>query len=336
MSQTQSSGLPLGGTGLTAESYAAFVAAEYLGEYVRGGGAAVRFVVTGSDEVALRWHQQLASVAAGAGYLYLAAEAGEVRVHLIDQLYAAIARQLDWPDLARRQLAGAWEQLGLPARDLDSLSVAAVAERHDVDAREAARSMRRELEGTLLRDPSLAREFRLAVLRLCQAELGTGDVTAAEAQAVLSWLRVEPVALRELRSASLYARIGRHNARSMLVSLAAWRARVAGAGLVLDVDLSRLAISRRPPVEQRLGFYYSKSAVLDAYEVLRQLIDATDALRGVFVAVAIPPQLASDETRGLPAYSALQLRVVDEVRDRRRANPFAAMVRLETRLEATT
>lgn len=336
MSQTQSSGLPLGGTGLTAESYAAFVAAEYLGEYVRGGGAAVRFVVTGSDEVAVRWHQQLASAAAGAGYLYLAAEAGEVRVHLIDQLYAAVARHIDWPDLARRQVAGAWEQLGLPAPDPDSLSVAAVAERHEVDAREAARSMRRQLEGTLLRDPSLAREFRLAVLRLCQAELGTGEVTAAEAQAVLSWLRVEPVALRELRSASLYARIGRHNARSMLVSLAAWRARVAGAGLVLDVDLARLAISRRPPVEQRLGFYYSKAAVLDAYEVLRQLIDATDALRGTFVAVALPPQLASDETRGLPAYSALQLRVVDEVRDRRRANPFAAMVRLETRLEATT
>jgi len=337
VSQTQSSGLPLGGTGLTAESYAAFVAAEYLGEYVRGGGAAVRFVVTGSDEVAVRWHQQLASAAAGAGYLYLAAEAGEVRVHLIDQLYAAVARHIDWPDLARRQVAGAWEQLGLPAPDPDSLSVAAVAERHEVDAREAARSMRRQLEGTLLRDPSLAREFRLAVLRLCQAELGTGEVTAAEAQAVLSWLRVEPVALRELRSASsLYARIGRHNARSMLVSLAAWRARVAGAGLVLDVDLARLAISRRPPVEQRLGFYYSKAAVLDAYEVLRQLIDATDALRGTFVAVALPPQLASDETRGLPAYSALQLRVVDEVRDRRRANPFAAMVRLETRLEATT
>ena len=69
--------------------------------------------------------------------------------------------------------------------------------------------------------------------------------------------------------------------------------------------------------------------------MLRQLVDATDSLRGVLVAVALPPQLVSDDARGLPAYSALQLRVVDEVRDRRRANPFAALVRLETRLEAT-
>jgi len=87
-------------------------------------------------------------------------------------------------------------------------------------------------------------------------------------------------------------------------------------------------------VEARSGVYYSKAAVLDAYEVLRQLVDATDQLRGVLVAVTLPPELVSDEARGLPAYSALQLRVVDEVRDRRRANPFASLVRLETRLEA--
>lgn len=323
------------GPSMTAESYAEFVAKEYLADYARGGGAAVRFVVTGNDEVAVPWHQRLASAAADEGYLYVAVQASEVRVHLIDQLYASVARGVDWSDLARRQVRSAWEQLGLPAPDRAELSVAAVAEHHDVDPREAARSMRRQLEATLLRDPSLAREFRLAILRVCQAELGTGDASTQERDAVLSWLRVEPVALRDLRSASLYARIGRHNARSMLVSLAAWRTRVAGTGLVIDVDLDRLAVSRRPPLGERDGCYYTKTAVLDAYEVLRQLVDATDTLRGVFVAVALPPQLVSDDTRGLPAYSALQLRVVDEVRDRRRANPFAALVRLETKLEVT-
>ena len=79
-----------------------------------------------------------------------------------------------------------------------------------------------------------------------------------------------------------------------------------------------------------MGQYYSKAAVLDAYEVVRQLVDATDVLRNVFIAVTLPPEMVTDEARGLPAYSALQQRVVDEVRDRRRANPFAALVRLET------
>ena len=79
-----------------------------------------------------------------------------------------------------------------------------------------------------------------------------------------------------------------------------------------------------------------KAAALDAYEVLRQFIDATDELRGVLVIAVVPPQLMTDEQRGMPAYTALQLRVADEVRDRRRANPFAALVRLEVRLEAVS
>jgi hypothetical protein len=66
----------------------------------------------------------------------------------------------------------------------------------------------------------------------------------------------------------------------------------------------------------------------------RQFIDATDELRGVLVIAMVPPELMTDEARGLPAYTALQLRVADEVRDRRRANPFAALVRLEVRLKA--
>jgi hypothetical protein len=68
--------------------------------------------------------------------------------------------------------------------------------------------------------------------------------------------------------------------------------------------------------------------------VLRQLIDATDDFEGLFVAVLLPPDLVTDEARGLPAYTALQLRVADEVRDRRRPNPYATLVRLGVRQEA--
>ena len=103
---------------------------------------------------------------------------------------------------------------------------------------------------------------------------------------------------------------------------------------MLHLDLTRLAEARRPPLAERTGIYYSKAAVLDAYELLRQLIDATDDLEGTLVVALVPPQLVTDENRGLPSYAALQLRVADEVRDARRANPFSSLVRLEVRLEA--
>lgn len=332
MTELHGSGAPLGGTGLGVEDYAAFLRAEYLGDYVRAGGAAVRFIVPGDTGVASRWHAALAAVATAEGYHYVLVDAAETRVHLVDQIYAALARTVDWQGLAAEEVRSAWADISLPAAD--HLTVTAVAAHHDVDPREAARSLRRQLETSLLNDTTLTREFRLALLRLCQAELATGDVSPEESDAVTAWLRVEPVALRPLRSAGIHARLGRHNARAMLVSLASWRGRRGGGGVVLDLDLHRLAVARRPPLGERTGIYYSKAAVLDAYEVLRQLVDAVDQLHGAVVAVTLPPALLADDVRGLAAYSALHLRVIDEVRDRRRANPFAALVRLETQMEA--
>jgi len=102
----------------------------------------------------------------------------------------------------------------------------------------------------------------------------------------------------------------------------------AAVGVVLALDVSRYADASRP-AERGSGLYYSIAAVLDAYEVLRQLIDATDELEYCFIGVLAAPELLSDEQRGLRRYQALYLRVSDEVRDRYRPNPLSALVRLQ-------
>ncbi len=196
------------------------------------------------------------------------------------------------------------------------------------------RSVRRGLEHVVLDDVTLSHEFRVAMLRLCQERLGRGDVDSAERDSVLAWLHGERVPATALRKVGLYTRVARHTARPLLISLSRWVRRAGRSGVVLLLDLERLAVTRRPPAGLRDGHYYSKAAALDVYEVLRQLIDATDEMEGLFVAVLLPPELVTDEGRGLPAYTALQLRVADEVRDRRRPNPYAALTRVGVRLEA--
>lgn len=324
-------GAVLGGGPMNAEDYARFLGAEYLHGYVPAGGASVKLAVVGDDDVAHRFRLALADAAteAGAHHVHVAAE--DTRVHLIDQLFLAVSAQVDWSGIGRAVLAAAYDAAGMPAEP-GRLTVADVAARYDLDARELFRSVRRELERSVLDDPTLAREMRRAVLRLAQAEMSDAD--AAPAQAVLGWLRGEKVPARELKEALIFGRVARHNARALLASLGRLLLRTSGAGLVVHLDMRRLAEARRPPLEHRSGIYYSKAAVLDAYELLRQLIDATDELAGILVVAVVPGELVTDEMRGLPAYSALQLRVADEVRDRRRPNPFASLVRLEVRLEA--
>jgi bacteriophage exclusion system BrxC/D-like protein len=325
-------GLPGGGAPIPPSNYLDFLSKEYLANYVGRGGAAVKLMVTGTEAVAAELADGLGTL--GDEFVHATIDAATTKVHMIDQLFAAVARQLDWVALASGAVRDAYGRIGFPVPPDGDVTVAAVAGFHEVDAAELYRSARRELEQSLLADRALSHEFRVAMLRLCQERLGRGDVNHGERDAVLGWLHGEKVAAADLRAVSLHTRIARHNARPMLVSLTRWLRRIGCAGLVLQLDLERLAVARRPPAGLRDGIYYSRAATLDAYEVLRQLIDGTDEFEGLFVAVLIPPELLTDEGRGLPAYTALQLRVADEVRDRRRPNPYAALVRLGVRMEA--
>lgn len=322
----------LGGASLRVGEYAAFLAAEYFADYVPAGGAAVKVAVAGSQETAARMIRALGAAADATGARFTAVDSAEVRVDHVERLFLAVSAELDWDVLAATLVRGAYDRAGIPAAA--DLRVAAVAAAHDMDPGELYRSVRRALEAQLLRDPMLIRELGRAVYRLAQAQLGGTDVDTAEHRAVLGWLRGEKVPAGLLRPSLITGRVARHNGRALLAGLAALLLATGTPGLVLCIDYARLAEARRPPVEARTGVYYSKAAVLDAYEVLRQLIDATQDLRGLLVLAVLPPELITDENRGLPAYTALALRVADEVRDRRQPNPYSALVRLEVRLEA--
>jgi hypothetical protein len=310
-----------------AGEYLDFVEREYLTGYIGRGGAAVKLLCVGDDAARAQLSEGFAHL--GDRFEYAAVDAATTRVHMIDQVFAAVARQLDWVALAAAVVRSALERVAFPMPvEHTDIDLAAIARHHEVDAAELYRSVRRAIEQMVLQDAGLSHEFRVAMWRLCQEQLGRGDVSAAERETVIGWLRAERLPAADLRGVSLHAKVNRHNARPLLLSLTRWL-RIAGrSGLVLHLDLDRLAVTRRPPVGLRDGHYYSKAATLDAYELIRQLIDATDELEGLFVAVQLPPALVNDEARGLPAYTALQLRVADEVRDRLRVNPYAALVRI--------
>jgi hypothetical protein len=316
-------------TPLDASTYLDFVDKEYLTPYVGQGGAAVKLLAVGDESVAKELAGGLASI--GDGFRHAAVDAATTRIHMVDQVFAAVARQLDWVALAGAVVRTAFDRSGFPPppgteQSGPELNIAAVASYHGVDGAELYRSVRRAVEQTVLKDAELSHEFRVAMLRLCQERLGRGDVSRAERETVIGWLRGERVPAGELRKLSLHTKVSRHNARSLLLSTTRWLRLAGQAGLVLRMDLTRLAVTRRPPAGLRDGYYYSKAATLDAYELLRQLIDGTDEFEGLFVAVLLPSDLVNDEVRGLPAYTALRLRVVDEVRDRRRINPYSTLI----------
>jgi hypothetical protein len=68
---------------------------------------------------------------------------------------------------------------------------------------------------------------------------------------------------------------------------------------------------------------------MDCYEVLRQLIDDAERFPGLFVAaLADDALLDGDARRALGQYTALQMRVWDDVRPQGGDNPLAPLVRI--------
>ena len=314
---------------IAVDDYAEFLATEYLDSYVAGGGAAVKFVVAGEAADADRFSQTVRDRAARREYATVRVDAVDIRIHMMDQLFFAVAAQVDWEALAARRVRAAYAAIAHPIPDdAGDISVEAVAAHHQVDPGELTRDVNRHLQRTVFHDYAMVQEFRIAMLRLCQAQLRTGQVTEAEHVAVLNWLRGELRQISVLRSAMIFRRIGRHNARQLLFSLAHWLAVNGRAGLFIELDVRRFGFARRPQPDERHGIYYTKSALLDGYELLRQLVDNTDELAHCCVVVTAAPEFTSDTARGVDAYQALKLRIYDDVRDRNRDNPYSSLIRL--------
>ncbi len=170
-------------------------------------------------------------------------------------------------------------------------------------------------------DRRLAQDFRAALLALCLSRLEGEKWTGAGP--VAQWLRGEKVAPVALRGAGISVRISRTNARAMLVSLCHFLRKAGVEGVLVVLDVRRLACTEAASDMLR----YSPAAVMDTYEVLRELIDDAEHLPGLFVAVLADAALATgDPRRALAQYAALQMRVWPDVRPGDRQNPMAPLV----------
>jgi hypothetical protein len=68
---------------------------------------------------------------------------------------------------------------------------------------------------------------------------------------------------------------------------------------------------------------------MDAYEVLRQLIDDAESFKGLFVAILVDPSFRDeDSNRGVTAYRALKERIWPDVHPRAHENPLTPLVQV--------
>jgi hypothetical protein len=202
-----------------------------------------------------------------------------------------------------------------------------IAEASGLDPVLVRSELNRNLNQRVFRHRGLAKDFRVAMAHLCLAELSGGEDGANSVRVLTEWLTGQNRRIAAVKPYSIFNTLTRTNSRYMFESLLHWIRFAGYPGLVVILDITRVTLGRNP----RDGdLYYSRAAVLDAYEVLRQFIDATDKLEGCLLLILPDVEFLSEETfdRGFGAYEALKFRVYDEIRDRELVNPMSSLVRL--------
>ena len=311
---------------IDATEYAVFLADEYLTGFVADGGAAVKFAVAADDDALAGFRQALACESERLGFTCVRVDAAHAKISMIQHVFFAVAAQIDWQALARRVNASLAAELY--EDDGGPMTVTRIAESSEVDQTIVRHEMHKRLTTHVLRNYTLAKDFRVAMTQLCLGQLDDDALGEQSCASILDWLRGDLRLISAVKPMHIYQRVGRHNARAMLVSAARWIRQTGGAGLVVNLDLHALAATSRRVVPQDY-IYYTPAALWDAYEVLRQFIDATDEMEGLLVVVSAPDALLDDySNRSLQKYRALRNRIWDDVRDRRHVNPCAPMVRI--------
>jgi hypothetical protein len=316
-------------TAMKPQEYADVLHREYLADFVKAGGAAVKFAVPLEPDARDAVVRAVAGHATSEGYLVLDVSAAGTRVHMIDQIFHRLAEQVPWRELCRRLLGSIANRAAYdpPATEagafLDGLAAA-----NDLDRDFLLNEMRKEIVRSVFRDTAMAKDFRVAMTNLMQAELTGGPEGETTFEVIVAWLTGEVRSVSAVKPYGIRSRVMRNNARHFLESLAHWVRKCGRAGIVVMLDLERLAVPRNP----RDGYnYYTKASLLDVYEVLRQFIDGTDRLEGCLLFVVPDASfLETDKSaRGMATYEALMFRIYDEIRDRELVNPMASLVRLE-------
>jgi hypothetical protein len=281
------------------------------------------------EEAVKACQQELDDMAKREAYVLAKVDARFTKAHMIERLFQKVAKQVDWDELAYRFVLRLLEENGyrIPAnrREFSLRQVATLNERKEPMLR---RDVQTWVEKTIEGDPGLCREFRMAMIRLCMAQLDAGDSDRVLATAVKEWLCGDLRLVSGVKKALIYQKVSRHNARYMLSSLTRWLRLTGQGGLILSLDISRYFSKKEAlPTDGTLSF--SSSATMDLYELLRQFIDSADDTEGLLMVVLAPHEFLTDARRGVDRYEALKLRVWDDIRPKHRQNPLASLVRIQ-------
>jgi len=317
------------------EKWLSVMESEYLDEYIRSGGAAVK-LVAGGGEVLAKAVSSIQAAAVSRGYYCAFVDPSKLNtdgknpaLHRINRMFLDVTKDFDWKRWAREQARQYLENSGISVpqgRELGDLEE--IAKYNGRDAQDLINQYQREFATPQLRDLRLSIEFRAAITALGRAQLIPDALSPTTEEVLLEWFRgrTMPGAASALKKVQIFERINAINARTMLASFCRWLPHAGHSGLIVVLDfrpyeykqisksqqqaeqikrLEDAILSGKSPdelaalVQQKVpepDVVYSDAAYMQMLTMLRRFIDEVDSLDNLLLIVLTSPNFYKDKT----------------------------------------
>ncbi|MGA1410708.1 MAG: BREX system ATP-binding domain-containing protein, partial [Prochlorotrichaceae cyanobacterium] len=142
---------------------------------------------------------------------------------------------------------------------------------------------------------------------------------------------INPDEKKHFKDLYLYDKLQRFNARDWIISLIQLIKLSGKKGLVVAIDDLDILTKRNSETRR---FFYTKNAVADVYEILRQLIDDTEILEHFLLLVSGDRSLLEDLDRGFRSYDALWIRLQTGLAASEKFNSLADLLDIDKHFES--
>jgi len=349
---------------------------EYLSDYVLSGGSVVK-VITGSDESLEQALDAYQVLSGHYGYFFANLNAAELisdgtrpdgkkpDLHRIDRFFFEATSDVDWRAWAAAEARRFLTNNGIHVGERALNDLEGIAADNGRDVTDLLNQYQRGFATPLIRDHSMAIEFRTALTALSRAQLVPESMTPTTEEVLLGWFsgKTMPGAAAALKRINIFSRIDRSTSRNILASFCRWLPRTGRSGLCIVLDFRpyehkpktrkqmrdaaqkrlAVAITNRASHEElsailaegeaELPLSYTQAAYDQMLQLLRRFIDEIDWFERFCLVVLTSEQFCQkekspDQERHFSDYNALQTRIGLEVHDANHANPAAALVHL--------
>src|SRR5712672_2491789 len=182
-----------------------FVEQEYLKTFIRDGGSAIKFAVPVDEALRPDLVAGLVAIGDQSGYLVVRINAGETKVHMVDEIFFRTAQQMPWDSLSQKVIAKLAAESGYSWTDkVDGPLYVRLAEENRVDPQLLLLDLKKAIGDQVLNQRNLSRDFRVAMTHLCIAHLSGGDDGATTIKVLTDWLTGVKKAVSEVKPVEIF------------------------------------------------------------------------------------------------------------------------------------